>query len=158
MDLDDAWHYYAILQEEVSKTTKLGPRASALEEKLNVFLRDMENNNLPNDEASRDKKFLNLEINRQRKYKHRENLLSIWAATVLEQEFEDNTINRIILEEEIAEVRGLTSYEEWRILWALANDNSYKEVAEEENIGFSSLKTRISRLRKRLRNSLPPNN
>jgi hypothetical protein len=158
IDLDEAWQYYAKLQEDISKTTKLGPRASALEEKLNVFLSDIENNNLPTDPISRDKKFINLEINRQKKYRHRENLLSIWATEFLGQEFEDNTISRIILGEEMAEVKGLTSCEEWRILWALANDHSYDEIAEKEEISLAAIKTRVSRSRKRLRESLANKN
>src|SRR5258706_1026362 len=96
--LEYPWDIYASLQKEEDGITRLGYREKAVEDKLNSFLDAVANGSLSVDAETRSKKLVNIEINRQKKYRNRDRLLENWAATCLAQYY---TPEKIILSLEI---------------------------------------------------------
>ena len=66
-------------------------------------------------------------------------------------DLEGETIDRLYVRKAVARVRSLATHQEWRILWHLANGESYEGMARAEGLSVSALKTKVSRCRSRLK-------
>lgn len=150
----ELWDEYDALQKRARSNSHVGPVAWAIEDQLNTFLNLLSDASLPADSEARSKQFTNLAINRQKKHRHRANLLEFFAATQTEVSAEKLILDKLIQAEQLARVRSLISLQEWRILSKLAHDDDYKTVARDEGITLPALKTRVSRCRCRLREYL----
>lgn len=150
----ELWDEYDSLQKRARSNNHIGPLAWAIEDQLNTFLTSLSDECLVADSEARSKQLINLVINRQRKHRHRANLLESFAARHIEVSAEKLILDRLVQAEQLDRVRSLISLQEWRILAKLADDGDYKTLAQEEGISVPALKVRVCRCRCRLRQQL----
>jgi len=153
--LEYPWDTYAALQEAEDKITTVGHRERAGDDKLNVVLESIAKGTLPVETEVAQKQLVNLEVNRQKKYRNREIILARWANTYITEYYKQkDMVSAVEIDEQVESVRLTADHQEWRILWALACDRSYASVAKDENLTETVLKARVSRLRSRLKQEL----
>lgn len=151
--LEPHWAKVEALQNRLRNRTKIDHKAFALDEQIDEFLEALGNGELP-DEPDQENWLTNLETNRQRKYRHRSQLLSNHAA-----EFEISISTRTQLDlaienERVRLIETLTTRREFSILYRLASGEEYRAIAVTEAVTVAALKTMICRCRQRLRNHL----
>jgi DNA-binding NarL/FixJ family response regulator len=155
VSLSHPWDAYLELQETESRITKIGHRERAGDDKMTAFLDAVADGTLPDDSDAIAKKMVNLEVNRQKKYRRREQLLEEWAESKLvDHYFPNEMVNAIETREQVDAVKLSLAHREWRILWALANGSEFSMVASDEKTSVAALKMEVSRLRRKLRKSL----
>jgi DNA-directed RNA polymerase specialized sigma24 family protein len=147
------WDEYDSLQKRVEQITTIGHITWAVEDQLNTFLDSIANNCLAADVSTRQKQLNNLKVNRQKKHLHRLRLLESFSATQAVAE-KANAFDRVLQAEQVARVRSLTNAVEFGLLWRLARDETYEDLAAENGVTVGTLKTRMSRCRCRLRQRL----
>src|SRR5205814_1717750 len=74
----DQWAKFASLQERISKRKVVNHKAWALEDQADAFLEAVARGSLPAETERRDKWLDNLETNRQKKHRHRSQILQQW--------------------------------------------------------------------------------
>lgn len=153
--LEYPWSDYACLQEQSDRIKTIKHKAWAVEDQLNAFLDSLAKCSLPAEKTTREKWLINLATNRQKKHRNRSRLLQKWMVTV-RPEFSPSelTILKLVQDEQLAQVRTLTTEQEWRILYGLSLDRDYKTIAQSESISVAALKAKVSRCRHRLRERL----
>jgi DNA-directed RNA polymerase specialized sigma24 family protein len=148
MDLQEPWDEYAHLQQQADRR-KIDAKSWAAEEQANEFLDAIANKTLESAPDARDRWLENLATNRARKHRRR-------AALLHKYEFKRPTLafsiahDSVVQNEGVWQVQQHTSYEEWRILLALASGDNYATVARAIGCTIAALKARVSRCRRRL--------
>ena len=144
------WREYEALQRKANRP-KLDSYAWAIEDQLNHFLESIAAGSLSSEPESRTTQLHTLLCNRTKKHSHRARLLEQYPMSVPTSSRSLNPLEEVILRESLARVRREVSGQNWRILSSLANGKSYAEAAKGEQMSLSAFKSRISRLRIRLR-------
>jgi DNA-directed RNA polymerase specialized sigma24 family protein len=145
----NAWGDYARLQAQADRR-KLDPKAWAAEEQANQFIDAIANNDLKSNPEARQAWLENLATNRAKKHRRRAALLRLhqhcWPVAELSVAHDAAVAN-----ETVEKIKANTTTEEWWALVALSLGEAYKSLAMVQQCSESTLKTRISRCRKRLR-------
>ena len=153
--LDYPWGEYATLQMRADQINKLGPTAWAIEDQLNTFLESFAAGSLPIDNEAREKWLNNLVVNRQKKHRNRSRLLKERTTTAQTRSSSSEPIlHNLIHSQQLAQIRELTTTQEWGVLRSLALDLDYKTIAQNEGVSVATLKTRVCRCRHRLKTLL----
>src|SRR5207302_2584703 len=143
------WEEYAVLQSKANRA-KLDSYTWAIDDQLEQFL-DSIKGRLPADSEARSKLLHNLVLNRTKKHSRRCRMLEAYRAPTPALDLEGETIDRLYVRKAVARVRSLATHQERRILWHLANGESYEGMARAEGLSVSALKTKVSRCRSRLK-------
>jgi hypothetical protein len=149
----ELWDEYGSLQKRADQVTTLAHSSWAIEDQLNTFLDSLSKGGLSADVDTRQRKLNNLKVNRQKKHLHRFRLLESFAATHAAAGVK-TAFDQVFQAEQLARIRTLTNSVEWGLLVKLARDEAYESLAIDQRMGVSALKTRVSRCRCRLRQSL----
>jgi hypothetical protein len=111
---------------------------------------DLANDDLSPAEVNR--RFRGIALNRARKHRNRAQLYGDHAARCRGEAYhEDNQATDAAARELLQLVRRAVSIEEWNVLWRLAEGSSYEELAGVAGTSEVSLRTRVSRVRERVR-------
>jgi len=146
------WNTLQRLQA-ASNSVVVNARSMGREEALTVIVGELAAGKVPPDEEAMERRFRTLSANRAVKYQTRKQI-----------EAEAADLNRIEpvlhdLSDELA-VQELTSLassqltlEDWQLLQDIGNGEPYIELALESRKSVGTLKSKVSRLRSRIRNS-----
>ena len=152
--VEQVWAKFASLQERITKRKVVDHKAWALEDQADAFLEAVAGGSLPAETERRDKWLDNLETNRQKKHRHRYDILQQWIPDLNVPLDTLLPIDRIIVIEQLVQVRNSTTAQELRILCALAVDHNYETIADAEQMSIGALKVKVHRCRRRLRTHL----
>ena len=126
--------------------TLLDDRALGTDEQLDFILSAMENGRALDPGAVE-----RLSQNRSRKYRHHRKILEERFA--LPRFFvtdDESALATAATNEGIGFVKRHASDDEWNCLWALANGDTYRDIAASMKLSVGTLKARVSRCRERL--------
>lgn len=105
--------------------------------------------------AEVNRRFRGIALNRVRKHRTRAQLYRDHAARRRGDPYhEDQQATNAAARELLQFVRGAVSIEEWDVLWRLAEGSSYEELASVAGMSGTSLRTRVSRVRERIRRAV----
>jgi len=144
------WREYEALQRKANRP-RLDSYAWAIEDQLNHFLESIAAESFAPEPEIRTTQLHTLLCNRTKKHSHRTRLLEKYPTSVLIASRSLNPLDELIIGETLAHVGGKSSEQDWRILLTLANGKDYAAVAATENMSTSALKSKVCRLRRRLK-------
>lgn len=150
-ELEQVWVEFALLQKRIGKRKVVDHKTWALEDQAEAFLEAVATDSLPNETNRRDKWLHNLETNRQKKHRHRSEILQRWIPDFTVPLDKQPPIDRIIIREQLLRVRNSATVQEFRILCSRAFDQSYETIADAEQMSIGAVKIKVHRCRQRLR-------
>jgi hypothetical protein len=152
--LEPKWIDFASLQDRLRRIDRVDHKSWALEDQADAFLDSMIKASLPTEIESRARWLNNLKVNRRKKHRKRLRLLEQHFASIYTDSPATVVLHRIIQTEQLRRVRALATPREWGVLWDLANECDYQALASREDTSVVALKTRVCRLRDRLRSRI----
>jgi hypothetical protein len=142
------------------------PASLGREEALTIFVGELDPDGGKHDSRSLRTQFDNLCCNRAAKYRHRIQLSKQFADLRRAQRSEversllsgrgllpENHTGMVAIRELLSLARQCVSKGDWKILWMLAEGYSYGEIAGCYGLTIGNLKSRLSRIRSRIRKS-----
>lgn len=144
----ELWEEYGALQRKANRA-KLDSYAWGIDDQLQHFLDSIEGR-LPAFPEARTKVLLNFVLNRTKKHSRRCRMLETYCPITIRLDPEHEVVERLQLVRALSRVRSLTSRQEWKILFRLANGEDYEAIANTEKMKISTLKSKVCRWRARL--------
>jgi DNA-binding NarL/FixJ family response regulator len=142
------WDDYVSLQRQADRR-KLDAKAWAAEEQAEEFLDGLAANKLHTDPNLRKTWLDNLGTNRAKKHRRRVSILR--RLVYFRPGFELSKVHESIAKKEtLARVQKKATPDEWAVLFALASGGTYQDLADTRGCSEQTMKTRVSRCRKRL--------
>jgi hypothetical protein len=143
------WAAIAQLQVLVSKARRAAPSSGeAFDEALTCLLDDSGGEHQPAKEVQR--RFRSLSRNRAQKHRARRHLL-VKKPHVFALSPSPNPALQAERNELVVMTRDMVSADEWELLQEVAHDRSFSELAEHHRLSVPALKSRIFRIRERIR-------
>jgi DNA-binding NarL/FixJ family response regulator len=148
--LSPFWSLVATWQSQ-SNTTMVNNRMWATEDALETVLRTVTPDGLVTGNEWTMQAMMILQGNRSAKHRHRQDCLAAHQRANASQHVSLDTAPELASHrEQLAQLHRLTTPEEWALLEALADGETYDDIAHATGVSVGSLKTKICRLRQRL--------
>lgn len=144
-NLPTGWRAFERLQRSLD-VRSINPVTSGSDEALSDLLNEFGKLDLPTDQQV-ERRFRSLRRNRVRKYRHRVSLLS--AAGRRDSDF--SPCKCIDDTDELCFARRQLTATEWRLVENVASGKSFHEIGQDNGLTSGQVRTRICRLRRRMR-------
>lgn len=145
------WGDYLLYQEQVASTAREHTRSRGDDESLTDVLEKIASSISSNSAQAPAPPSVNLCDNRAAKYRHRLRIERTHANELSPTTFDTNIIDELAMKHTIMRLRREVEPMDWQLLQALAEGESFSSISKERGASVEGLKSRVSRLRRRLR-------
>lgn len=141
---DWAWCLYQAKQEETRKSSN-----DAAEETLNYLVRITDAGDLPDTQAELERMIDNHLAGQRQKIRRRQRIME--NVVIADSFTNDASVQRASSLESLSLMQNSVTPSQWRLIAELANGNSYRQLSADRKSSLGTIKSSVSRLRKRLR-------
>jgi DNA-directed RNA polymerase specialized sigma24 family protein len=145
------WGDYLPLQKQVASTMRENTRSRGADEALTDVLEKIASSISAAPDQALTPPSANLCDNRSAKYRHRLRIERMHARELSPTTFDTRLVDELAMRHTITCLRRAVEPMDWQLLEALAEGESFSSISKARGASVEGLKSRVSRLRRRLR-------